>query len=244
MIDDLEGAAIYDGKLYLTTSQTADEGNLQSKQLFLEVSLNGEVLNSTKKLRGEILKTFKNGLLDKTEPDPNKKTVNIEDDKIEVEGLAIKDGVAYFGFKTPLVNNKAIVLSAPVGELFTEGPIKFESYLLDLNYGLFNNGIVSLEYEVECQQILVLGNNPKREEKFPVAVWKWYPERGSNVEIFNSDYIFDYETMGVTRPPKPEVLLIPKSDRLHLLFDAKNTGGQLALVRSGNTLTRIEPFKP
>jgi hypothetical protein len=245
MIEDLEGAAVYNGKLYLTTSQSNAQDGTEERQrwLFLEVTLNGEIIRATRKLRDAIRETFKKGL---PITEGRKIEESINEDKglevMQVEGLAIdENGLAYLGFRNPLVNNKALILRAHIDQLFSDNP-QFESFVFDLERDGKNYGIVSLEYDFQNKQLLILGNSPFRDKTFPFVVWKLNvssldSKKVSRPESYKGDsFIFDAPG---TRPTKPEVLLIPKPDHLHLFFDAVGTGGQLSFLRNDTELRRV-----
>lgn len=245
MIEDLEGAAMYNGKLYVTTSHSNSQGGKEQPQrsLFLELNLNGEIIRATRKLRKAIVDTFEHGL-PITEGRRVEESKN-DDGKVEVmqiEGLAIdENGRAYLGFKNPLVDKRALILRADIEQLFSPNP-QFESFVLDLVSEGKNYGILSLEYDSQKKQLLILGNSPLRLDTLPFVVWKLNvnsldPKIVARADPYRGES-FILRAPG-TRPTKPEVLLIPRPDRLHLFFDAVGTGGQLSFLRSDTDLIRV-----
>lgn len=247
LINDLEGTAIdRDGNLYLTTSHsnTKDGEPDPARSLFLRITPEGVVLNVTRKLRDKIKKLFESKLDGKAK-NPVKEWVN-ENDKVEVmqiEGLAVDEsGLIYLGFRAPLVDEKyALVLRTSAEQIFRDDP-QFESFLLDLKpHDGENYGIVSLEWDSQNRRMLILGNSPKHYTTWPPVIWSWDvkdPKTIQTTEAFHGE-IFSLKPSPGSRPAKPEVLLIPKTDRIHLFFDAQGTGGQLGLIREGMNLNRV-----
>lgn len=259
MINDLEGAAIdRDGNLYLTTSHSyakdayAKDENPKNpdpaRAVFLKTSLDGHVLNATRKLWGIIRELFRNKL-GGIAKNPVPEYVN-EGNKLEImqiEGLAIdKDNKIYLGFRAPLVDDQyALVLRTSVEQIFKDNP-QFESFRLDLRRPDGSKyGIVSLEYDAQTNRIIILGNSPMHYPMpyttYPPVIWSWDVKDPKNIqtpEVFNGE-IFSLKPAPGSRPAKPEVLLIPKPDRFHLFFDAQGTGGQLDLIREGMNVRRV-----
>lgn len=245
LIEDLEGAAIHDGKLYLTTAHSnSQEGEREPQRcLFLEVSLDGKVIRATRKLRDAIDQLFKKNLSGVTEK-AIEELVNKETktEKMQIEGLAIDSttGQVYLGFRSPLVDRRALVLRTNLDQIFSDSP-QFQGFVLDLEHGGDNYGIVSMEYDPDSEAILVLGNSETRTETLPTVVWTWKVGDPTNVQhpvAFNGDLFTVFKAPG-SRPAKPEVILLPRANRIHLFFDAQGTGGQLSLTRSGTDLRRM-----
>lgn len=244
LIEDLEGAAIFNGKLYLTTTQSNSKSGDEEPQrwLFLEVSLDGKVIRATRKLRDAIRVLFRNGIPGVTEKSIGE-SVN-EGGKLEVmqiEGLAIdRTGQVFLGFRTPLVDKKALVLRANVDQIFNDAP-EFQGFVLDLEHDGENYGIVSMEYDPHSNQILVLGNSPLRTKTLATVVWTWEVGDSKNVQhpvAFKGNLFTVFDAPG-SRPAKPEVILLPRENRIHLFFDAEGTGGQLSFMRNGTDLLRV-----
>jgi hypothetical protein len=232
MLEDLEGAAIYKKKLYLTTTQSnAKDGDEEPQRwLFLELSLDGKVLRATRLLRDSIRSFFKEQGIPES--------IN-EDGKLEVaqiEGLAIDgDGNVFLGLRAPLVGGKALILSSTVDQIFSDAP-RFNYVVLDLRHEGEPYGVVSMEYDGE--QILILANSPLRNKTLPPVVWAWdlkNPE--STPVVYTGDVLTVFDAPG-SRPAKPEVLLLSRKDRIHFFFDAEGTGGQVSLHRNGTELLR------
>lgn len=230
-IKDLEGAAIHDSKLYLTTSQTSSTEPQRS--LFLELSLDGKIHRATRKLRGAILDLLKNEV----------HGINVGNklEDIQVEGLAIdKDRYVYFGFRSPLINGRALVIRANIDQIFSDKP-QFESFLLDLERRGERYGITSLDYDRGTNQILVLGNGPVKTKTLPSAIWKWKvgDSESQRPHPYKGDIFTVFDAPG-SRPAKPEIILQPTRDRIHLFFDAQGLGGQLSLLRNGSSVFRSD----
>ena len=251
MISDLEGAAIdRDGNLYLTTSHSnKTNGDPDpARALFLKTSLDGHILNATRKLKEIIRELFRNRLGGRAKnpvPEDLNKARQLE--IMQIEGLAIdNENRLYLGFRAPLVDDQyALVLRTSADQIFRDNP-QFESFLLLLRGSDGSKyGIVSLEYDAQNNQIIILGNDPKHYSGVPPVIWSWNvkdPNIIQATEVFNGE-IFSLKPAPGSRPAKPEVLLIPKTDRIHLFFDAEGTGGQLDLIREGMKLKRVRKDK-
>lgn len=245
MLQDLEGAAAFRDKLYLTTTFSNSKSGKEdpTRWWFLEVNAKGEILRTTKTLRDSIRGIFASGL-PINEGKKIEESIN-EDGKLEVmqvEGLAVdENGMAYFGFRNPLVENKALILRGSVDSLFSETP-HLEGFLFNLFNDGESYGIVSLEFDVQNKELLILGNSPLRTKTLPFVVWKipvseLDPSKVATPEHYRGD-TFKLLAPG-TRPTKPEVLLLPTPDRVHLFFDAVGTGGQLSFARNEAELKRM-----
>lgn len=250
MINDLEGVAIdREGNLFLTTSHSYAKGEDPKKPdparaVLLKTSREGHVINATKKLREIIRGLFKSklgGLAKNPVPEYTNEAQKLE--IMQIEGLAIdKDNRIYLGFRAPLVDEQyALVLRTSAEQIFTDNP-QFESFLLDLRRPDGSKyGIVSLDYDAQNNRMIVLGNSTKHYTTWSPVIWSWEvgdPRIIQPTEAFQGE-IFSLKAAPGSRPAKPEVLLSPKADRIHLFFDAQGTGGQLDLIREGMNLRRV-----
>lgn len=244
LIEDLEGAAIYNNKLYLTTSQSLPNGQSEStpgarneeprRWLFLEVTPTGQVIRATRKIRPAILEAIKNG---------NGVVASNKLEEVQVEGLVIdKNGFAYLGLRSPLIRGHALVLRATVEQLFSEKPT-FDAFLLDLEFRDKQYGITSLDYDPKLDQILVLGNSPARTKTLPVVIWAWTVNESIPVQRplrYDGEIFTVFDAPG-TRPAKPEIILFRQENRIHLFFDAEGSGLQVSLLRDGTRLVSTDP---
>jgi len=247
MIDDLEGAAIdRDGNLYITTSHSYEKNGKPdpARAVLLKTTLDGHVLNGTQKLQHVIRELFKNSLGGiARNPVTEYLNESHKNEIMQIEGLAIdKDNKIYFGFRAPLVDEQyALVIRTSTDEVFKDNP-QFDSFLLDLRRPDGSKyGITSLDYDAQNNRIMILGNQPQHFSGGPPVIWSWEvkdPKFVQSLEVFNGE-IFTLKPAPGSRPAKPEVLLMPKPDRIQLLFDAEGTGGQLALIREGMNVKRI-----
>jgi len=244
MFDDFEGAAEYNGDLYLITSHSNKQNGdrCQEREWFLQVSLKkdreGEVIRGTNRLRKAILEEFNQRLTpeddvigtDRLNKERNKEVMNIE-------ALAFDDaGRAYIGFREPLAGGRyAVVLSVPLEELFSEHP-QFKRHLLDLQHidvqGKSNNyAIVSMDFDARAGDILILGNSVERDEFFKPVVWTW-PVRGNAASQWSSKgKEFTIEKPEYVPSSKPEAVLVSPREEVYFFLDAKRYGGQWAFPR-------------
>jgi len=239
MVDDFEGAAAYDNHLYLVTSQANSKKGDEEPQrwLFLEVDLQGNVVNATNRLRDAILAAFKAGTRE-VKPYEARQVMEV----MQVEGLAIDErGNAYFGLRAPLLGSNALVFRGSVTDIFKAGEgdtPKLDRFELELAKEGKVYGITSMEYDKD--QILILGNSPERWGKLQPAVWAWKTKEGDELQhptLYDGDSFIIPDAEG-SRPAKPEVLLLA-GDHIHFFFDAEGTGGQAGYTRKGTTLSRV-----
>jgi hypothetical protein len=244
-VTDLEGAAFHGGHLYLiSTLGNSNQGvREERREQVLELTLAGEVLNTSSRLRPIIERYFHDGL-PCSEDTVESLRDGIKEQVMRVEGLAIdKNGWVYVGFRAPLVRNThALVLRTRLEELFQSEP-KFESFLLPLA-GRDDEyyGITSLDYDAEANRLIVMGNHAQRNRLLPPRIWTWTPTstctKMQQVEPLQGHIFSEFGAI-VSRPAKPEVVLALAPDLLHIFFDAEGSGGQLSLARRGNQLTQL-----
>lgn len=240
-IDDLEGAAFYNGKLYVVTSHSekkTQDGRLHyEREWFLELSLQegheGEILRGVNYLKQDILEEFK--------PKPNLDGISTErlnEDKqrelMNIEGLAIDDqGRVYFGFREPLAGGKyAVVLRvSSLDQLFGKHP-QFERFHLALQNETKDYAIVSLEYDQQSHSILILGNSQARDDyTYTPYLWRWRVEEGATQQTPPRA-----GAIPITHPQylksKPEVVLAPPKEQLFFFLDAERHGGERVFDRT------------
>ena len=254
-VDDLEAIASADGKLYLITSHSNTKRGKpnQARQRLLEVSLEGgtrgQVTNSADNLREIILKNLK-GLAASYQNEDQK------DEIMQIEGLAIDEGgIAYIGLRAPLTTeNYALVLSAKLSDLFSKGKEpQFKVFRLNLWQQNENDnnekdpyGIVSMDYDAQTKNILIVGNSAKNSGYFSpiLCQWDFAKHKDETIQNPKCNPIPPYDVFGSTRmTSKIELLLLPrgaKSDRVFTFLDTddKGNGGPLSYTRSEIGLAR------
>lgn len=256
-VDDLEAIASADGKLYLITSHSNTKRGKpnEARQRLLEVSLHadtrGQVTNRADNL-GELIWKDLKGLAAPYQNEDRKNEI------MQIEGLAIDEGGnAYIGLRAPLTieNDHALVLSAKLSDLFSKGKEpQFKVFRLNLwqqnendNHENVPHGIVSLDYDTQTGNMLIVGNSAKNSRYFSPILCQWdFAGEHKNDAIQNPkcNPIPPYEVFGSTpKTSKIELLLLPreaKSDRVFTFLDTddKGNGGQLSYTRSELGLAR------
>lgn len=250
-VDDLEAIASADGKLYLITSHSNTKKGKPNaaRQRLLEVSLEagkqGEVTRTADNLGALIWRSVE-GLA------ASYKNEEAKDEIMQIEGFAIDEGGnAYIGLRAPLTkeNQHALVLSAKLSDLFLkEQEPQFKVFRLNLwqqnendNQKNANYGIVSLDYDAQTGDMLIVGNSPKNFEYFSPILCQWDfdgERRNDPIQNPKCKPIPPYEVFRSTpTSTKIELLLLPleaRSDRVFTFLDTddKGNGGQLSYTRS------------
>lgn len=163
---ELEDVAAYEGKLFLLSSHALASKEKDSlnphlpakRALLMEMTMQGP--NSPCISRATSLRTMLRHQLG-------------EDwKKVNLEGLAVTAGTMYVGFRSPLVDGKALVLAMPLDAAFAGNatPRRFE---LDLRIEEHKYAIVGLA--AAGADILILGNSSEKEDIFKPRVWRWRP---------------------------------------------------------------------
>ena len=147
----------------------------------------------------------------------------LENNGITIEGIAVRRGRVYAGFRGPTLNDGgAVVLSAALTGLFGSEAADSRSYLLPLggrgvrDLAAFDDGILILA-------------GPTADGAGSYAIYAWDGE-GNSVRLLRelSDVI------GADSERKPESLLVlDKSDltlRALILFDGENEGAPIAVT--------------
>lgn len=253
-VDDLEGAAYFDSKVYLITSHSnTKQGEPKPRrQRFLEVDLrkdykNDEIGLVTRwvDLRLAIERRLFTDqgsaapFMDRVELDAKEPTKTV----MEIEGLAIDDtGNVYLGFRGPqkLNSSKALVLRANLNQIFTQGEdwkpkkgeLAKESFpkfdVFDVPLGGNTDapyGIVDMLYY--DNSILILTNSAFKNKTLIPGLWQWpIKEIGEKPPSLISKAFFSPPS---NIPAKPEVLLLPTnkgaSNKVFMFLDAEGFGG-------------------
>lgn len=241
--DDLEGAASFDGKLYVVTSHSRNKKSEEKpeRRLFLELEVNGE---SAIVSRSTDLKPRIHSFL-RAQADEIGASLSSPIESIEIEGLAI-DPVsqrALFGLRKPTLNlgeeRYAIVLGIPLRQIFTE-TATLELFALRLRSKTGPYGIVSLEYDPESQGILVLGGSTEKEDfSHPANLWRW---KLGTKSIFQkpkevaSQFVHLPDKM---RAKLEAVVVVSGEDQVVIFVDSDGYGGQRGFDRQTLGISQV-----
>jgi hypothetical protein len=138
-----------------------------------------------------------------------------------VEGVAVKNGRMYLGFRGPSVDNRAFILSVDAAAVFTkEADLKAKVVPLTLGDDTGIRDLAAVE-----DGILVLAG-PTRNEDVPYAVWLWNDGGGAPKRLGQLDL------KSVPKDAKAEILLVlaeeTKEYRVLVMFDGIENGGPMS----------------
>src|SRR5262245_16422351 len=149
---------------------------------------------------------------------------------VDIEGLAIKDGRLYFGFRGPAKGGIAEILAVDADALFTGGD---RSWITPIKIGK-DLGIRDLQ-AVKDGFLLLIGPDDSEENKNKSSIISfWDGGRGDTAE---AKPLAELDLTGVKRPicdkkPKPEALAVtedaPDHYKIVVLPDGMCDGGPLA----------------
>jgi hypothetical protein len=138
---------------------------------------------------------------------------------LNIEGIAVRNGRMFVGFRGPSIDRQAFVLSLEADALFTGGATRARMHALPLGK---NTGIRDLA--AVDDGVLVL-SGPVREEKRPYAVWLWN-------ERDNARLIGVIPRGLIPKNAKAETLLVLASDqrfwRVLVMFDGVDNGAPVS----------------
>lgn len=141
---------------------------------------------------------------------------------LNVEGLAIKGGRMFIGFRGPSINKSAFILSVDANAVFN-GPPPSSAQTSELPLGE-NVGIRDL---ASVEDGLLVLSGPMREEKLPYEIWLWDDKK--NV-VKKKLAVLD--PAGIPAGAKAETLLVLATDPLYyrvlVMFDGANNGGPVS----------------
>lgn len=144
----------------------------------------------------------------------------LDENGLTVEGIAIKDGQLFAGFRGPLLaGGHAAVLAVSLEGLATGGDLKSKVFKLPLGEGI---GIRDLARDGD--RILVLaGPGPDTAGAYTIFSWD-----GAGDTVTSLVYLTDIPDAGDTR--KAEVILPLADKKFLILFDGEKEGGALAIT--------------
>jgi hypothetical protein len=172
---------------------------------------------------------------------PDDDTSQIDEIKVgmEIEGLAMDaNGMLYFGLRAPLCTNGhgAIIVTATADELFANEPFdqqadaeRFKHYCVGAEFEGTAHGIVSMEYDTDSREIVVLTGSPYPYEIAAPRVCRW-----SLAEPLQLRACTKLPPLREPQLGKQEALLLPPaSQRVITMLDTeKGLGGQISYTRS------------
>lgn len=136
---------------------------------------------------------------------------------VNIEGIAVAEGLAHFGFRAPTLNGSAFVLTVPIDGLFGHARPNAKLSKLDLGYGMGVRDLAATKAGV-----LVLAG-PAADEAGAASVFLWDPKSGD---------LADLGTLPVEEDLKGEALLVlneaeagaPLRFDVLVLFDGQENG--------------------
>ncbi len=237
-INDLEGAAVHKGRLYVVTSHslTRKDKAKKKRELLVEIEkletrTDEESLAPVSKaasLTMAISKSF-DGLTQR------KAKLIKTARRWNIEGFAIDPlGTAYFGFNNPLVemDNQvyALILTAKLDRIFS-GEASFKPILIRLQHSDKIYGIASLEFNYGTLFILGSSPNPKKGVFLDPRLWKLTPTEAMIQEPLPvKDWTLKLPLQFQARPEA--LVLPPNSENGFIFLDAEGQGGQRVFDRA------------
>ncbi|MEN8129931.1 MAG: DUF3616 domain-containing protein [Pseudomonadota bacterium] len=179
-LDDLEGLSMdKDGYVYAVTSysRTEHKGRVsRSREKLIRFRVQGDRITDSG-LVPDLKKflTAHHPVLDKAASAKGAKRIG----GLEIEGLTFNKGgdQLWFGFRSPLIDNKTIILALenPSGVFNHEAP-RFREIYLDLN----GAGIRGMTYDPRLKGYLILAHREDKKDK-PFKLWFWSGDESDDV---------------------------------------------------------------
>lgn len=167
-LDDLEGVAVdKQGYIYATTSysRTEKKGRTSpNREKLVRFRMDREQVTEAELVMG--LKSRMMSTLPGLAESAKKQAGGLN-----IEGLALSrdQKQLWFGLRSPLINNQAVILALHNhAEVFDEGEMEFTEHLLDLN----GAGIRSLAYFPRLNGYLIIARQEDRKKR-PFELWFW-----------------------------------------------------------------------
>jgi hypothetical protein len=138
---------------------------------------------------------------------------------LNVEGIAVKNGRMFVGFRGPSIDRQAFIMSLDAEALFTGAGTRARMHALPLGKNVGIRDLAAVD-----DGLLVL-SGPMREEKKPFAVWLWNEREGARLlGIIPRHHI--------PKSAKAETLLVlatePRAYRVLVMFDGVENGGPMS----------------
>jgi hypothetical protein len=139
---------------------------------------------------------------------------------LNVEGLAVRDGRMFVGFRGPTIDSEAFIMSLDADALFTGAGTRARMHALALGKNVGIRDLAAVD-----DGLLVL-SGPMREEKKPFAVWLWNEREGARL-------LGVIPRAHIPADAKAETLLVlasePRAYRVLVMFDGVENGGPMSL---------------
>ncbi|MDQ2079921.1 DUF3616 domain-containing protein [Xanthobacteraceae bacterium Astr-EGSB] len=139
---------------------------------------------------------------------------------LNVEGIAVKNGRMFVGFRGPSIDRQAFIMSLDAAALFTGAGTRARMHALPLGKNVGIRDLAAVD-----DGLLVL-SGPMREEKKPFAVWLWNEREGARL-------LGVIPRHHIPKSAKAETLLVlatePRAYRVLVMFDGVENGGPMSL---------------
>jgi hypothetical protein len=138
---------------------------------------------------------------------------------LNVEGIAIKSGRMFVGFRGPSIDSEAFIMSLDAAALFTGARTRARMHALALGKNVGIRDLAAVD-----DGLLVL-SGPMREEKKPFAVWLWNEREGARL-------LGVIPRAHIPKAAKAETILVlatePRTFRVLVMFDGVENGGPMS----------------
>lgn len=230
-IDDIEGAAQYEGSLYLVTSHSLNKKRERKpeRELLVKIDRFEDIEGKAGIAWTTQAASLRNPIDDALRQlAADGELVDEDLDCVNVEGFAVDDnGTAYLGLRSPVLKRErqqyAIVLRGNLKALMA-GQGMLKPTLLKLSPTKDSYGITSLDWV--APELLILGNSSSKFEQLTPRLWRWAPTDLQLLE--HTPQVVD--TWSLPLPAqfqaKPEAIVVPAASSDALVFlDALGHGG-------------------
>ncbi len=178
---DGEGVSLAGGYLYVTGSHSCSRSGkyLRSAYMIARITTGANGVDSSAKLErswrvADMLKASNASAAYGAD----------RDNGTNIEGLAVHGGTAYVGLRTPLIDKKALLISASAEALFAPGaaplaPETIKNYALALGDGAGIRDLAALSNG----DLLVLSGPTLEQDGVPYALWRYTPSSNGLVTL-------------------------------------------------------------
>jgi hypothetical protein len=139
------------------------------------------------------------------------------DHAANIEGLAAKDGVLYFGFREPAKNKQTYILPVRADRLFSSGDLSAKPFTVEVGG---SRGIRDLLAVPEGILLLIGPDDDSQDVGWSVALWD---ESGSTTDVIVPKLLADLNLDSVSpkpcKPPKHDKLADIKPEAFTMLED-------------------------
>ncbi len=234
---DAEGAAVDDTYYYVTGSHSPRRSNCKPNLLSRHVvrlpydRQSGRPIEAERKVSTRLWPLMAE-LAELQDHVGDGKCMGKPDHAVDIEGLAIRDGRLYFGFRGPAVDRTAPILSVDAKALFEGGDLRPKVTMLEVGGG---RGIRDLLNVADGILVLVGPDDERKNEDRDWFVGLWDPRTAELTPLARLDLeAVRHRDCDAKKDKKPEAIALleesPYRYRLLVLSDSLCDGGPLSFT--------------